>query len=310
TRIGSVGARYDGELEYSVEWGGHETSPPVSVSSQGTLTLTSLLDHEDIHRLSLIVTALPTDKPELASSTNVVIEVQDVNDESPAFESEKYYVSVAENTPSGSNVVKVFAHDRDAGSNSEIRYILEEQSPLVEEPLFTLDPYSGWLSLNQELDAETKSKYDLKVLAKDNGTPQRSSTTSIIIEVIDYNDNAPQFVKEKYHASVRENALPGTVVVQLEVLDYDLGGGALDGEMGQGIIYYLTAGNALQHFHVRGGGQIYVAKALDWESVDNYALEVTATDGVFVAKSWVFIQVLDVNGKLIFSVSISCVSLH
>ncbi|KAG7169023.1 fat-like cadherin-related tumor suppressor-like, partial [Homarus americanus] len=275
TRIGSVGARYDGELEYSVEWGGHETSPPVSVSSQGTLTLTSLLDHEDIHRLSLIV--------------------QDVNDESPAFESEKYYVSVAENTPSGSNVVKVFAHDRDAGSNSEIRYILEEQSPLVEEPLFTLDPYSGWLSLNQELDAETKSKYDLKVLAKDNGTPQRSSTTSIIIEVIDYNDNAPQFVKEKYHASVRENALPGTVVVQLEVLDYDLGGGALDGEMGQGIIYYLTAGNALQHFHVRGGGQIYVAKALDWESVDNYALEVTATDGVFVAKSWVFIQVLDVN---------------
>ncbi|XP_042222155.1 fat-like cadherin-related tumor suppressor homolog isoform X3 [Homarus americanus] len=295
TRIGSVGARYDGELEYSVEWGGHETSPPVSVSSQGTLTLTSLLDHEDIHRLSLIVTALPTDKPELASSTNVVIEVQDVNDESPAFESEKYYVSVAENTPSGSNVVKVFAHDRDAGSNSEIRYILEEQSPLVEEPLFTLDPYSGWLSLNQELDAETKSKYDLKVLAKDNGTPQRSSTTSIIIEVIDYNDNAPQFVKEKYHASVRENALPGTVVVQLEVLDYDLGGGALDGEMGQGIIYYLTAGNALQHFHVRGGGQIYVAKALDWESVDNYALEVTATDGVFVAKSWVFIQVLDVN---------------
>lgn len=57
----------------------------------------------------------------------------------------------------------VFANDRDAGSNSEIRYILEEQSPLVEEPLFTLDPYSGWLSLNQELDAETKSKYELKV---------------------------------------------------------------------------------------------------------------------------------------------------
>lgn len=295
THIGSVGARFDGELEYTVEWGGHEMSPPVSVSPGGILTLTSLLDHEEVHRLSLIVTAMPVDKPELASSTTVVIEVQDINDESPAFESEKYYVSVAENTPSGSNVVKVFANDRDAGSNSEIRYILEEQSPLVEEPLFTLDPYSGWLSLNQELDAETKSKYELKILAKDSGTPQRSSATSVIIEVIDYNDNAPRFVKENYRASVKENALPGTVVVQLEVMDYDLGGGALEGEMGQGIIYYLTSGNALQHFHVRGGGQIYVAKALDRESVDHYALEVTATDGVFVAKSWVFIEILDVN---------------
>nr|XP_053631087.1 fat-like cadherin-related tumor suppressor homolog isoform X2 [Cherax quadricarinatus] len=295
THIGSVGARYDGELEYTVEWGGHEISPPVSVSSEGTLTLTSLLDREDVRRLSLIVTAMPVDKPELAASTNVVIEVQDVNDESPTFESEKYYVSVAENTPSGSNVVKVFANDRDAGSNSEIRYILEEQSPLVEEPLFTLDPYSGWLSLNQELDAETKSKYELKVLARDNGSPQKNSTTSIIIEVIDYNDNAPQFVKKSYHAAVKENALPGTVVVQLEVIDVDLGGGALDGEVGQGIVYYLTSGNAFQHFHVRSGGQIYVAKTLDRESVDHYTLEVTATDGVFVAKSWVYIEILDVN---------------
>lgn len=96
---------------------------------------------------------------------------------------------------------------------------------------------------------------------------------------------------------MREDALPGTVVVQLEVQDYDLGGGALDGEVGQGIIYYLTAGNALQHFHVRSGGQIYVAKKLDREVVDQYALEVTATDGVFVAKAWVFIEILDVNGE-------------
>ena len=96
---------------------------------------------------------------------------------------------------------------------------------------------------------------------------------------------------------VQENALPGTVVVQMDVLDYDLGGSALDGELNQGITYYLTAGNALQHFHVRGGGQIYVAKALDRETVKNYALEVTATDGVFVAKAWVFIEVLDINGK-------------
>lgn len=36
----------------------------------------------------------------------IFLQVQDVNDEAPTFESETYYVSVAENTPSGSNVVK------------------------------------------------------------------------------------------------------------------------------------------------------------------------------------------------------------
>lgn len=77
TQIGSVGARFDGELEYSIEWGGHESSPPVSVSPLGSLTLTALLDHETDRRLSLIVTATPVDRPELASSTNVILEVSE-----------------------------------------------------------------------------------------------------------------------------------------------------------------------------------------------------------------------------------------
>lgn len=75
TRIGDVAARYDGELQYVVDWGGHEVSPPVSVSPSGTLTLTALLDHEETQRLSLIVTAVPIAEPELAASTTVEIEV-------------------------------------------------------------------------------------------------------------------------------------------------------------------------------------------------------------------------------------------
>lgn len=71
-----MAARYDGELQYVVDWGGHEVSPPVSVSPSGTLTLTALLDHEETQRLSLIVTAVPIAEPELAASTTVEIEVR------------------------------------------------------------------------------------------------------------------------------------------------------------------------------------------------------------------------------------------
>lgn len=39
------------------------------------------------------------------------------------------------------------------------------------------------------------------MIAKDNGSPQRSSTATIMIDVIDYNDNPPQFVKEEYRSA-------------------------------------------------------------------------------------------------------------
>ena len=44
----------------------------------------------------------------------------------------------------------VRAEDRDSGSTSEVRYALVEEH-LEEEPLFTLNPFSGWLTLNREL---------------------------------------------------------------------------------------------------------------------------------------------------------------
>ncbi|XP_076056118.1 FAT atypical cadherin kugelei isoform X2 [Oratosquilla oratoria] len=301
TIIGSVQARYEeGELEYKLEWSPQDITPPVTVLATGELQLSSLLDRESMPRFTIFVTAQSADDSDIFASTQVLIEVLDVNDESPVFESEKYYVSIAENTPSGSNVIKVQAHDKDSGSNAELRYAIVEKPPLEDVPLFTLDPYSGWLSLNQELDAETKSKYELEIVAKDSGSPQQNSSATIIIEVIDYNDNPPTFSRRNYKASVGEDALPGTVVVQLEVDDLDLGtapvidnGGVGGGEMG--IEYHLTQGNELQHFDIRRSGQIYVTKELDRESVDRYSLEIIASDGFFVAKARVDIQVLDVN---------------
>jgi hypothetical protein len=40
-----------------------------------------------------------------------------------------------------------------------------------------------------------------------------------------------------------------------------------------------------------------VAKPLDRESVSNYILDVTATDGKFIATTKVTIDILDANGK-------------
>jgi protocadherin-16/23 len=74
----------------------------------------------------------------------------------------------------------------------------------------------------EPLDRETQDKYVLKVLATDNGSPAGTATASIVVVVLDSNDNAPQFSKEAYLFVVRENLDAGTSVGTIAATDRDL----------------------------------------------------------------------------------------
>ena len=57
---------------------------------------------------------------------------------------------------------------------------------------------------NQELDFESVPKYELSVRAQDQGSPARANTTDVIINVIDVNDNKPQFYTQIYEETITE----------------------------------------------------------------------------------------------------------
>lgn len=60
-----------------------------------------------------------------------VVHVEDCNDHSPAFLSPRYEASISNHAPTGSEVIRVKALDKDMGSNAEISYSLhtgEQQS--------------------------------------------------------------------------------------------------------------------------------------------------------------------------------------
>lgn len=63
------------------------------------------------------------------------------------------------------------------------------------------------------------------------------------IKLKDYNDNAPVFVDDPYEASVKENALPGTVLVKLMTADKDV-------DMNTSVDFYITAGDSRSQFQV------------------------------------------------------------
>lgn len=90
---------------------------------------------------------------------------------------------------------------------------------------------------------------------------------------------------------VNEDALPGTVVVQVSVTD-------LDRDITTPVEYHVTAGDPHAQFAVRATGEVYVARPLDREQVASYHLTILATDGKFVALSSLQVDILDANGKI------------
>jgi protocadherin-16/23 len=88
--------------------------------------------------------------------------------------------------------------------------------------LFGIFPNSGWIYLRGMLDRETRDRYDLTVLASDNGTPSSTATTRVIVNIMDANDNDPKFLKTSYEFSVEENLRRGSVVGVIQAKDADL----------------------------------------------------------------------------------------
>lgn len=70
----------------------------------------------------------------------------------------------------------------------------------------------------EELDREEVSHYQLTVLAQDTTDQPLTGTAQIVIEISDYNDNAPQFDKDTFTFQVLEETLPeDNIIAQISV---------------------------------------------------------------------------------------------
>jgi len=61
-----------------------------------------------------------------------------------------------------------------------------------------------------------------EVTVRDGGTPSRSATQSVVVEVMDVNDERPRFDRSSYYFSVAENCPLGTVVGSVHAVDDDV----------------------------------------------------------------------------------------
>ena len=134
---------------------------------------------------------------QLTSACVVQITVDDVNDESPQFDSMPT-LSVLENSPANTPITTLRAFDLDIGKNSELEYILEDS----QMGKFSIGRIDGILRCVSSLDREKKSEYSLSVTAVDGGNPRLSSRIDVSVQVVDVNDNTPEF-SQKFYRSVK-----------------------------------------------------------------------------------------------------------
>ncbi|XP_013372174.1 PREDICTED: protocadherin-17 isoform X5 [Chinchilla lanigera] len=156
----------------------------------------------------------------------IKVEIQDINDNAPAFPSDQIEMDISENAAPGTRFPLTSAHDPDAGENGLRTYLLTRD----DHGLFALDVKSRGdgtkfpeLVIQKALDREQQNHHTLVLTALDGGEPPRSATVQINVKVIDSNDNSPVFEAPSYLVELPENAPLGTVVIDLNATDADEG---------------------------------------------------------------------------------------
>ncbi|XP_063884210.1 putative neural-cadherin 2 [Scylla paramamosain] len=190
----------------------------------GLLWARQPLDYENpAHRVGFRFRVEVTDRgedgwhfPHNTDSTWVSLHLQDANDNPPTFTSAHAHLSLPEDTPPGSYLASFPAHDDDGGGDGKVDYSVAPDT----DPggLFSVSE-AGVVQLARELDREAAEVHRVLVEAVDRGTPPRTATATLLVNVTDVNDNPP-YLSEPRQVRVPENVGPREVArVHLSDLD-------------------------------------------------------------------------------------------
>ncbi|XP_074505058.1 protocadherin alpha-3-like isoform X15 [Sebastes fasciatus] len=187
------------------------------------LILQKQLDREAMREHKLLLTAIDGGKPARSGTIEILIEVLDVNDNSPVFTKDIYSATLNENSAPGTLVIQVNATDLDEGANCEIVYSFGKEVDTHLQQIFNIDPRTGKIKVTGVIDFEENENYEIDIQASDKGTIPISTYKTVIIKVIDLNDNPPEIEVTSYSKSVPEDSRIGTTVALISVNDLDSG---------------------------------------------------------------------------------------
>ncbi|XP_044218787.1 protocadherin alpha-3-like [Thunnus albacares] len=242
-------------------------------SESGIITVKGKIDFETNPAFEIRVQAADKGQPPLTVQCKVLVEVVDLNDNAPDITVTSLLSTVREDAEIGTAIALVSILDRDGGKNGEVKCEILNSVP------FELDTnYKNYYSLviGAALDRELISHYNITIKATDEGKPPLSSTSVVIVQVSDINDNAPLFSESVINMYVEENSPVGTVLKAVSAADTDIS------ENGQ-VSYSLVSDNNLvllsSMININSEtGDIISLQSFNFEELKMFQFKVQATD--------------------------------
>ena len=277
---------YNGSIFYEFidgNWPSNKASEYFKIKRKsGKISLVKSLDHETVPTFNLMVKASAGESD--IATCFIHINVININDNPPKFDSKTYKIEIAEDTPHNTTILQIHATDED-NDGSLLRYTLVAE----DEHLFSLNSISGEIKTRATLDIETMRVHELGIVVTDSAGHFDKATVKITL--IDVNDTPPKFEKETYEATSSEDTLLDEVIFSVYATDLD---------SNSIIQYFIKESLPRNIFDINiKTGDILLKRPF---KEPFYVITVLAYDGIHSAEAVVRLIVQDVNNyKPIFA---------
>ncbi|XP_033489034.2 protocadherin alpha-2-like isoform X3 [Epinephelus lanceolatus] len=258
-------------------------------SETGEITVKGTLDYEETPAYEVRVQARDQGFSPRSAHAKLLIEIIDVNDNTPEISVTSFMAPVKEDAELGTIVALVTVSDKDGGNNGVTNCKVVGSVPFKLKSNYKND-YS--LVVDGPLDRENTSLYNVTITATDEGSPPLSSIRVITVHVSDVNDNAPRFMEPVINVYVKENSPVGSVIHTINAFDPDLDSNAK-------LTYKLLDANpknipisSILNINSETG-DIVTLQSFNYEELKTFQFKVQATDsGVPLLSSNVTVNVL------------------
>ncbi|CAF4929257.1 unnamed protein product [Rotaria sp. Silwood1] len=231
---------------------------------------------------------------------HIYLNIDDINDSPPKFNQSIYIINnISENILIDTIIIQVYAIDDDEGINGEITYHLISQ-----DNCFDIDSKTGHIRVRCLLDYEIKTIYQLEIEARDKGEGSKTDFCTVMIYLMDENDNYPIIDFYPHDIQIDGNTLKlflneslpnNSLILSLSIIDHDSGD--------NGRITWKIDGSSLIPFQLirltENTGELHTNSLLDREYISEYYFSIQANDyGKPKSKSTrlnIYINILDDN---------------
>ncbi|XP_046715403.1 protocadherin alpha-C2-like isoform X3 [Silurus meridionalis] len=243
-------------------------------SNNGEIRVKEMINYEDFRIYDAEIIAKDKGANSLSGQCKVTILIKDMNDNHPEISVKSFSSPIKEDVAVDTVIAVISVNDKDSGENGEIDIQISDRLPFKLRE--ASDSYYE-LVISEPLDREKVPEYDITFTVTDRGNPPLSDNDTITLELLDVNDNVPQFPQSFYTIQVMENNPPGAIVGSLTAHDPDL-------HENQYLVYFIvekeianTSMSMLFSINPENGN-LYALKTFDYEIEKEFLFHIEARD--------------------------------